>query len=102
MRARAEKIGPWPRGSLHEYCDHLDGLVARAGHDHIGIGSDFFGGPQGPGLEDAACFPGIFAELFVRGWTRPNLKKLASGNFLRVFRQVEVLAKRLAPRKYPG
>ena len=94
MRARAEKIGPWPRGSLPEYCDHLDALATRIGHDHIGIGSDFFGGPQGPGLEDAACFPGIFAELLLRGWSTVNLKKLAGGNFVRLFRQVEALAQR--------
>ena len=86
---REREIGPWPRGSLPQYCDHLDALAARVGFDHIGIGSDFFGGPQGPGLEDASCFPGIFAELFRRGWSDKNLKKLASANFIRVFRAVE-------------
>ena len=89
IAAREKEAGKWPRGSLHEYCDHLDALAARVGHDHIGIGSDFFGGPQGPGLEDAACFPGIFAELITRGWSLRNLRKLASGNFVRVFGAVE-------------
>ncbi|RFB80829.1 dipeptidase [Methylovirgula sp. 4M-Z18] len=86
---REQKLGAWPRGNLSEYCDHLDYLSERIGFDHIGIGSDFFGGPQGEGLKDASCFPHIFAELIRRGWSDANLKKLASGNFLRVFRAVE-------------
>lgn len=78
-----------PSGTLVQFCDHLDYLAAKIGHDHIGIGSDFFGGPQGEGLEDASCFPGIFAELIRRRWSEPNLRKLASRNFVRVFRDVE-------------
>ena len=87
--AREKEIGAWPRGSLNQYCDHLDYLKSRVGPDHIGIGSDFFGGPQGEGLKDAACFPHIFAELIRRGWPKPHLRKLAGENFLRVFRAVE-------------
>ena len=97
-RARAEPredaTGTRPRGSLPELCDHLDYLAAMVGHDHIGIGSDFFGGPQGEGLEDASCFPHIFAELITRNWSVRNLRKLASGNFVRVFREVERVAGR--------
>ncbi|MFV0281689.1 MAG: dipeptidase [Rhodoblastus sp.] len=77
------------RGTLGQYCDHLDYLKMKVGPDHIGIGSDFFGGPQGEGLKDAACFPHIFAELIRRGWPQTHLKKLAGENFLRVFRAVE-------------
>jgi len=91
-RTAARERGPWPRGSLAELCDHIDYLAGKVGHDHIGIGSDFFGGPQGPGLEDASCYPHIFAELIRRGWTDATLKKLAGGNFLRVWRAVEQAA----------
>ncbi len=76
-------------GSLTELCDHIDYLKARVGPDCIGIGSDFFGGPQGEGLRDVACFPHIFAELVRRGWNDAHLKKLAGENFARVFRAVE-------------
>jgi membrane dipeptidase len=78
-----------PHGTLPDLCDHIDYLAAKVGHDHVGIGSDFFGGPQGEGLEDASCFPRIFAELIRRGWSEHNLRKLASGNFTRVFRDAE-------------
>jgi membrane dipeptidase len=80
---------PEPHGTLAEFCNHLDYLAAAVGHDHIGIGSDFFGGPQGAGLEDAGCYPRIFAELIRRRWSDRNLRKLASGNLVRVFRKVE-------------
>ncbi|MCC2102623.1 MAG: dipeptidase [Hyphomicrobiales bacterium] len=86
---REKEIGAWPRGSLNQYCDHLEYLKSKVGPDHIGIGSDFFGGPQGEGLKDVSCFPHIFAELIRRGWPNTHLKKLAGENFLRVFRAVE-------------
>jgi membrane dipeptidase len=91
--------GKRPRGTLAQYCDHLDYLKLKVGPDHIGIGSDFFGGPQGEGLKDVACFPHIFAELIRRGWPDDDLRKLASENFLRVFRGVEAARRRqtLAP-----
>jgi membrane dipeptidase len=45
-----------------------------------------------PGLEDAACFPAVVAELVRRGWSDDALVKLSGGNFLRVWRQVEAAA----------
>jgi membrane dipeptidase len=81
-------------GTLSQYCDHLDYLRSRVGPDSVGIGSDFFGGPQGDGLKDVSCFPHIFAELINRGWIKSDLKKLAGGNLLRVFRAVEKAADR--------
>jgi membrane dipeptidase len=89
VEAREREAGRWPRGTLRQFCDHLDYLRARMGADHVGIGSDFFGGPQGAGLEDASCFPAIVAELLERGWPEEDVEKLVSGNFLRLFRQVE-------------
>lgn len=89
VEAREREAGRWPRGTLHQFCDHLDYLRAKMGPDGVGIGSDFFGGPQGAGLEDAGCFPQIVAELFARGWSDQDMGKLVSGNILRVFREVE-------------
>jgi membrane dipeptidase len=90
--ARGRGRGKWPRGTLVQFCDHLDFLADRIGHDHVGIGSDFFGGPQGEGLEDASCFPHIFAELIRRKWSDRNLRKLAGLNAVRVLREVERVA----------
>jgi membrane dipeptidase len=93
IAVRERETGTWPRGTLAQFCDHLDYLAGKVGHDHVGIGSHFFGGPQGQGLEDASCFPRIFAELIRRKWSGRNLRKLASGNFVRVLRETERSAK---------
>ena len=76
----------------HLLIEKISGRVAYAVMSFggfLGIGSDFFGGPQAEGLKDVACFPGIFAELMRRGWPDADLEKLASGNFVRVFEGVE-------------
>jgi membrane dipeptidase len=84
-----KKVGPRPKATLAQYCDHVEHLARVIGHDHIGIGSDFFGGATVEGLEDVSTFPAVFAELIRRGWSEDNLAKLASGNFLRVFAEIE-------------
>jgi membrane dipeptidase len=78
--------------TLAEYCDHLDYLAGRIGHDHVGIGSDFFGGAVVQGLEDTSTFPSLIAELIRRGWSEADLEKLAGGNMLRVMQAVEAAA----------
>lgn len=83
------KAGPRPKATLAEYCDHVDYLAKRIGHDHVGIGSDFFGWVNPEGLEDTSTFPSVIAELIRRGWSEDNLVKLAGGNTLRVLRAVE-------------
>ncbi|POR54003.1 dipeptidase [Bosea psychrotolerans] len=86
------KAGPRPKATLPQYCDHLDYLAKRIGHDHIGVGSDFFGWVNPDGLEDTTVFPSLIAELIRRGWSEDNLEKLAGGNTLRVMRAVEKAA----------
>eukprot|EP01037_Dinobryon_pediforme_P022467 gene22467-23640_t len=48
MAEQTARLGPWPRATLQGLADHLDYLKARVGPDHVGIGSDFFGGPTPP------------------------------------------------------
>jgi membrane dipeptidase len=93
--------GPAPRATLEELADHIIYLVNTAGIDHVGIGSDFFGGPQPLGLESVACFPALFAELFRRGFDEAALAKIASGNLLRVMRQVEKVGRKLSKERSP-
>ncbi|MDX1509050.1 MAG: membrane dipeptidase, partial [Woeseiaceae bacterium] len=71
--------------------------VARiAGHDHVGIGADFYGATADrervQGLEDVSTYPALFAELIRRGWSDDNLRKLSRENILRVMRGVEAAA----------
>ena len=94
LRARTREAGPRPHATLEQYCDHLEYLVRLAGIDHVGIGSDFFGGAAPVGLEDVSRFPYVFAEMFRRGWSERPLAKIAGGNFRRVFRAVERAAEK--------
>ncbi len=93
MTEKLRKIGPPPKATLAHWCDHLEYMAAKAGLDHIGIGSDFYGGPVPEGLEDVSKFPNLIAALMARGWGDANLAKLASRNFIRVMRSVEKVAR---------
>jgi membrane dipeptidase len=84
---------PFERGAVKDVCDHLEHVVAIAGVDHVGLGSDFDGVPSLPvGLEDVSTYPAITAELLRRGWKEPQLRKLLGGNVLRVLREAEAVA----------
>ena len=94
--------GPAPRATLSQVADHIVYLVETAGVDHVGIGSDFFGGPQPEGLEHVGCFPALVAELARRGFSERDLEKIASRNVLRVMRKVEEVGQRLRQVRDPA
>ena len=78
--------------TVSDAVDHIDHIVAVAGIDHVGIGTDFDGGG---GLED--CFDvsqikNITIELVKRGYSEKDIEKIWGGNFMRVFTQVQQLA----------
>ncbi len=96
------KNGPAPKATLAEVADHIVHLREVAGIDHVGIGSDFFGGAQPVGLENVGCFPQLFAELLRRKFSPSECAKIASENFLRVMRAVERVGKRLSAERPPA
>jgi membrane dipeptidase len=102
-RIRNEILARMPkiRVTLAQVADHVDHVRQVAGADHVGLGGDYDGNDSWPeGLEDVSGYPRLFAELVRRGWTDEDLGKLASGNALRMMRQVEEVARRLrAARK---
>ena len=60
-------------------------MVALAGIDYVGIGSDFDGIEVTPeGMEDISMMPKLFVELRRRGYSETDLEKIASGNFFRI------------------
>lgn len=94
VTAQEAKAGPCPRASVEQVCDHIDYMTSRLGIDHIGIGSDYYGGRNPEGLEDVSTFPTLVAALMDRGWGEPALKKLLGANLLRVLKAVEKAATR--------
>jgi membrane dipeptidase len=65
--------------------DHIEHIVRVAGIDHVCIGSDFDGIPVGPaGLDDVSKLPFVTSELYKRGFSGPDVKKVLGENVLRV------------------
>jgi membrane dipeptidase len=92
LGAKERRAGRWPRASLTDLLDHIDYLRDRIGVAHLGIGSDFFGGPTPDGLKDVACFPDVIAGLIERGYSDEDIGGIAGGNLLRVMGKAEAVA----------
>lgn len=84
-----------PRANVREFVDHIDYAVKLIGIDHVGIASDFDGGGGIDGWTDASETFNVTLELVRRGYDEEAIAKLWSGNLLRVWREVEQVAKRL-------
>jgi membrane dipeptidase len=96
------KANPAPVATVADVADHIDHVKRVSGIDNIGIGSDFDGIDFGPvGLEDVSKFPVLFAELLRRGYTEPELQKIAGLNLLRAMKAMEATAARLQNTRKP-
>ncbi len=84
----------YPRGraTVSDFVDHIDHIVAVAGVDHVGIGSDFDGGGKLEDCRDVSELPNITAELLKRGYSEEDIIKIWGGNFLRMMETVQALA----------
>ncbi len=90
VAAHSASHGPCPKATLGDVATHIEYIAGRIGPQHLGIGSDFYGGPVTPeGVEDVSRFPFLVAELIRRGWSDAALIGLIGGNFMRVFKAVE-------------
>ncbi len=84
----------WRYATLSDYIDAIDAAVKIVGIDHVGISSDFNHGGGVIGFASVADAPNVTAELLKRNYSTQDIAKLWGGNFLRVFKEVEKLAKR--------
>jgi len=91
-----------PRPPLSALIDHIDHIAKVAGIDHVGLGSDFDGISSLPqGIDSAADLPKITAALMQRGYSAEDCRKILGGNFMRVFRQVEQVARQMQAEPPP-
>lgn len=79
----------YPLATLDDYMDHIQHMVAVAGIDHVGMASDFDGGGGITGWMDASQTMNVTAALRRRGFSDADIRKLWSGNLLRVWQDVE-------------
>jgi membrane dipeptidase len=100
QRQMADRI---PRPPLSDLIEQLDHIAKVAGIDHVGLGSDFDGvsGQLPQGIDSAADLPKITAALMARGYSAQDCDKILGGNFMRVFKEVEQVAKQLQAESRP-
>ena len=79
--------------TVEKVVDHIDHIVAVAGIDHVGIGTDFDGGGGVEGCYDVSEMGNITLELVKRGYTEEEIEKIWGKNFMRVFMEVEEYAR---------
>ncbi|MFQ5628265.1 MAG: dipeptidase [bacterium] len=85
-----------PIGTIDDVVAHIDRTVQLAGIDHVGFGSDFDGVFALPeGLQDVSGFPNLIQALMEKGYSEEDIAKICSGNLLRVWGDVERVAKEL-------
>lgn len=83
--------GPYPYATLEDTLDQFDHVVALAGVDHVGIGSDYEGvGDSLPlGLKDVSTYPALIEGFLRRGYSDADIRKILGENLLRVWAEVE-------------
>jgi len=81
--------------TLQQVVDHIDHIVKLVGVDHVGVGADFDGGGGVRGMYDVSEAGNLTLELVKRGYNEEDIRKIWSGNFFRVMKEAERVAKAL-------
>ena len=84
-----DSIYPPVLAAVSDLVDHIDHIVQIAGIDHVGIGTDFDGGAELKDCYDVTELKNITAELLRRGYSVSDIRKIWSGNLLRVMQEAE-------------
>ena len=86
---------PAPLAYVSDIIDHLDHVVDLIGIDYVGIGTDFDGGGELKDCYDVSELGNITLEMVRRGYSKEEIEKVWSGNFMRVFRETEQVAREM-------
>jgi microsomal dipeptidase-like Zn-dependent dipeptidase len=83
-------VGVWANPStfksLGEYVDAIARTVDAAGEEHVGFGTNNSGFGAKPAVwEDYRDFPLVVRQMRRRGFSPDQFRKIADGNYLRVF-----------------
>lgn len=85
-----------PIGAIDDVVAHIDRAVQLVGIEHVGFGSDFDGVFALPdGLQDVSEYPNLIHALLQKGYSEENIGKICSGNLLRVWSEVERVARQM-------
>jgi membrane dipeptidase len=85
---------PQKLATVSDVVDHIDHMVKVAGINHVGIGTDFDGGGGVEGCFDVSEMGNITLELVKRGYTKNEIRKIWGGNFMRVMKKTDHVARK--------
>lgn len=89
--------------TLHQVARHIMHIGDLVGYDHVGIGSDFDGIETVPeGMEDVTKYPALIEELLRLGVSDSDAAKIAGGNLIRVWQDVDAVAKAMQSEGVPA
>jgi membrane dipeptidase len=91
-RMAVDREFPENLATVKDLADHIDHVAELIGIDHVGIGTDFDGGAALADCYDVSQMGNITLELVRRGYSAREIKKIWSGNIIRVMRKVESAA----------
>ncbi len=86
---------PEEKATVKDLVDHIDHVVNLVGVDYVGIGTDFDGGGGLADCNDVSEMGNITLELVRRGYSEEDIRKIWGGNFMRVFRRVQEVAREM-------
>ncbi|CEJ94526.1 hypothetical protein VHEMI10050 [[Torrubiella] hemipterigena] len=88
--------------TLRQIARHIVYIGDLIGYDHVGIGTDFDGffGPA-KGFEDVTKYPALVAEMLRLGVSRKDAAKVVGGNVVRVWKEVDAIARELQKAREP-
>jgi len=92
MQEARQQVGvaPGPRATLADVVKHINHVVAIAGVDAVGLGSDFDGIGCAPvDLDSVDKWPNLTRALLEEGYTAAEIRKIYGENTLRVMEAVE-------------
>lgn len=78
--------------TVKEAVDHIDHVVRLVGINHVGIGMDLDGGGEVIGVQDVSQIGAITQELVRRGYSRKDIRKIWSGNTMRILKKAGKVA----------
>lgn len=89
--------------TLAQVVRHITHIGELIGYDYVGIGTDFDGIESTPtGLDDVSKYVDLVAELLRQGVSAEDVAKLVGGNILRVWTEVEAVAKEMQAEGTPA
>lgn len=92
---------PATQADFEDFIGHLLHALAVVGPRHVGIGADWDGGGGVVGLNDVVALPRVTERLLAEGYSLSDPADIWSGNALRLLRQAEEHAARLASLSSP-